>query len=162
MMESYRRVLDRLAGARLGHAPRQAAPEHRRPPAASHPRHEARMTARRTHIVGAGIAGLSAALAVTARRRRGRPLRGRAAGRAGAAARFIPPTASSTTTAPTCCSPANRARARSPRRRSAPASAGSSRSPRGCPSIDRPHGRDAPGRPLALVLAAAVAPSARA
>ncbi len=83
-----------------------------------------------THIVGAGIAGLSAALAVTADGREA--ILYEAAPQAGGRCRTLTPrTDSGTTTARMCCSRQTAAPSTS-WRPSAPATNGSSRSPTAC------------------------------
>ena len=118
------------------------------------------MTARRTHIVGAGIAGLSAALAVTAEG--GEAVLYEAAPQPGGRCRTLHPADGFVHDNGThVLFTANRARSIFSKTIGA-RERWIEPEPEGLPVYDRPDGSDAPGRPFALVLAAAVAPSARA
>ena len=118
------------------------------------------MTARRTHIVGAGIAGLSAALAVTADG--GEAVLYEAAPQPGGRCRTLHPADGFVHDNGTHVLFTANTRALDLLKTIGARERWLEPEPEGLPVFDRPYGSDAPDRPFALVLAAAVPPSARA
>ena len=119
------------------------------------------MTARRTHIVGAGIAGLSAALAVTAEG--GEAVLYEAAPQPGGRCRTLHPADGFDPRQRHPCAVHGQRGVRSISCKTIGArERWVEPEPKGLPLYDGSYRRDAPRRPLALVLAAAVAPPAGA